>query len=142
MKLLSDVSKRWLVGAALCALAGCGGSTGDGGQPPAPTGSARPGTTPDDPNAPSDGGASACASSDTWDGFAAGFFAARCAGCHGAGRSPGPSLYDPTSYESVSAASSAIVGAIGAGKMPPSGDLSDADKQRVLGWLACTPPPR
>lgn len=75
-----------------------------------------------------DGGVPACASSsDTWAGFAQGFFATRCGACHVFGDAAG-----------VAGSAQAISSALSASVMPPGG-LSAAERQRILRWLACEP---
>lgn len=130
-------------------LASCGGSE----QPNYPTstgtttGGTGTGTT--DPNGTMGGGtagnpngSAACNSNDTWNSYAEGFFATSCAPCHGAGKTPGTSFYDPNSYTSVAGADSSIAAAISSGKMPLNATLDAADKARILAWLGCNPPPQ
>jgi hypothetical protein len=138
--------KRFVFGSLLAGgllLVGCGSTMESG-----PTGTPSS-TTPDGGGTGATGGASnpngtggACASSDTWNGYAEQFFATNCAGCHGAGKTPGTTVYDPASYSSVAGAATKIAGQISAGTMPRNATLSAADKARILAWLACSPPPQ
>ncbi len=74
-----------------------------------------------------------------------GLLAANCVGCHGAGLT----APDLSNYQGAQAAGAALLSAIQAGRMPPSGALSSAIQAEFKAWsdagfpydAAATPPP-
>jgi hypothetical protein len=69
--------------------------------------------------------------SDNWAGFASAFFANQCESCH-------PGVY--TSLTQVRASTSSVRFVIDIGSMPRGGGITDAERLRVLTWLACGAP--
>ncbi|MBS2026724.1 MAG: hypothetical protein JST54_02370 [Deltaproteobacteria bacterium] len=73
---------------------------------------------------------STCNSTDTWSGFAEGFFSDHCASCHSAF----------TDYATVKGDESSIRGAIAAGFMPQGQPLDPNTQTRIVAWLDCGAP--
>ncbi len=105
-------------GAAL----GGGGGTGLGGGTATGGGSAGGG------GVGTGGGGSTCTSPDTWTNYASNWFATYCSRCHSDAWS---------SYANVQSDSQSLQDVISSGAMPRGGGLSEAERQRLLAWIAC-----
>lgn len=73
-----------------------------------------------------------CTSTDTWASYGQSFFTANCRSCH-------EHTSQFSTQASVANSLARIKAEISSGAMPPSG-LGSADKQRILGYLACDVP--
>jgi hypothetical protein len=73
--------------------------------------------------------AAAACGKDTWKTYAAGFFRAQCASCHGRAFATRGAVR-----------SSGARGAISSGRMPRDKPLGTAQRKRVLAWFACGAP--
>lgn len=77
----------------------------------------------------------------TWETFGAGFFAGRCAGCHGADapdRFGAPAAVVLDTEADVIAHRDAVARTVLTdGTMPPAGGLTDTERARLAAWLAC-----
>ncbi len=95
---------------------------------------------PSDP-CPQDLPASCPATPPSYQTDVAPILAARCTTCHSPGGA-GSAFFDFTSYASVYAGRSAMLNAVYACKMPPSGAaaLESPERQTLLTWLVCGAP--
>lgn len=100
-------------------LLGCGGPLEDEG----------PGGPVAGDGADLDASVSAACGKDTWKSYAAPFFKARCAGCHGSAFSTRAKV-----------TSSPAQATLASGSMPQGKALSAAEKKRALAWFACGAP--